>query len=38
MSNTRLKVNNRVRWTISLICILLILLAGAVFWLRRRLL
>ena len=26
MSNTRLKVNNRVRWTISLICILLILL------------
>ena len=29
MSNTRLKVNNRVRWTISLICILLILLAGA---------
>ena len=29
MCKTRLKVNNPVRWTISLICILLILLAGA---------
>ena len=29
MNNTRLTITNRVRWTVSLICIVLILLAGA---------